>query len=181
MISYFPGTTVEVSRLERGSSRELFHGIFAAGGVTLHQVSSMTGLEPYMIQNWVKRGFLTSPVKRLYSEEQFARIIIINMLRESLQIDTVCELMQAIDSPTRGGEGGSAELYHRYVDMLLDPSLDLRDTASVKAAAERAVADMDSGVSGRDRQLSIILMTVYYAHTASRLRSMAAEMLSHLK
>jgi DNA-binding transcriptional MerR regulator len=141
----------------------------------------MTGLEPYMIQNWVKRGFLTSPVKRLYSEEQFARIIIINMLRESLQIETVCELLSAIDSPVSGGKGGSAELYHRYADMLLDPALDMRDETAVRGAAERAVADMDTGVSGRARQLSVILTTVYYAHTASRLRAMAAEMLSHLR
>ena len=89
MAATFPGTTIEVSKLEQGSSRSLFDGIFATGGITLSQVSIMTGLEPYLIQNWVKRGFVTHPQGRVYSREQFARIIIINMLRESLQIEKI--------------------------------------------------------------------------------------------
>ena len=84
MTTTLPGTTIEVSEMRKGISRQLFDGIFAAGGITLSQVCTMTGLEPYLIQNWVKRGFVSSPVKRLYSREQFARIVIINMLREAL-------------------------------------------------------------------------------------------------
>jgi len=86
MLQRFPGTTIEVTQLDRGSSKRLFDGIFAAGGITLSQVAVMTGLECHVIQNWVKRGFITSPVKRMYSKEQFARIVIINMLREELQL-----------------------------------------------------------------------------------------------
>ena len=47
-----PGTTIEVSAVTKGISRTLFGGIFAAGGITLSQVSVMTGLEPYDVQNW---------------------------------------------------------------------------------------------------------------------------------
>ena len=81
MTKKYPGTTIEVLAMQKGGSRILFDGIFAAGGITLSQVSNMTGLEPYLIQNWVKRKFVSSPVKKLYSRQQFARIIIINMLR----------------------------------------------------------------------------------------------------
>ena len=92
----FPGTTIEVTCLKKDASRLLFDGIFATGGITLSQVCIMTDLEPYMVQNWIKRGFVSSPKKRVYSREQLARILIINMLRESLQIEKICGLMDEI-------------------------------------------------------------------------------------
>ena len=81
MTKKYPGTTIEVLAMQKGSSRLLFDGIFAAGGITLSQVSNMTGLEPYMVQNWVKRKFVEPPQRKLYSKESFARIVIINMLK----------------------------------------------------------------------------------------------------
>ena len=120
MVKTFPGTTIEISKLEKGSSLLLFDGIFATGGITLSQISVMTGLEPYLIQNWVKRGFLSSPVKRVYSREQFSRIVIINMLRESLQLEKICGLIHLIGGKPDNKEDdliGFEELYHRYVDI----------------------------------------------------------------
>jgi len=57
MITTYPGTTIEVLSLQKGSSRTLFNGIFATGGITLSQVSNMTGLEPYLIQNGDNGGW----------------------------------------------------------------------------------------------------------------------------
>ena len=61
MATVLPGTKIEISKIEQGVSRSMSCGMFAAGGITLAQVSGMTGLEPYLIQNWVKRGCLSSP------------------------------------------------------------------------------------------------------------------------
>jgi len=63
MATKYPGTTIEVLNLRKGDSKVLFDGIFATGGITLSQVCNMTDLEPYMIQNWVKRKFVRPPVK----------------------------------------------------------------------------------------------------------------------
>ena len=79
-----PGTVLTASIAEAEHVSEQFQAMFLAGGMVLSQVSAITGLEGYVIQNWVKRKFVSSPVKKLYSKEQFARIVIINMLRESL-------------------------------------------------------------------------------------------------
>ena len=46
----------------------------------LSQVASLTGLEPYVIQNWVRRGFVAPPERKRYSRRQFSRIVLINML-----------------------------------------------------------------------------------------------------
>ncbi len=183
MSKTFPGTTIETTSLEKGSSRRLFDGIFATGGITLSQVSVMTGLEPYLIQNWVKRGFLSSPVKRLYSKEQFARIIIINMLREALQIDKICGLIYAIGGvldDTSDDLISDDELYHRYVDMLSDGDINISDKASVIRAAEAVTLDFDGRQPDSRKKLSRILQIMLYAHAASNLRSSAEEILSTL-
>ena len=72
------GTSIEVLNLEKGCSKSLFDGIFAAGGITLSQVCVMAGVEPYLVQNWVKRGFVSSPRKRLYSSYQSTTAVFIS-------------------------------------------------------------------------------------------------------
>ena len=65
-----PGTTLEGQRENADRTNELFQSMFLAGGLTLSQVSSITGLESYTIQNWVKRGFLPPPQNKRYNIEQ---------------------------------------------------------------------------------------------------------------
>ena len=96
MISVLPGTTIETNLNETNISNVILKNIFSAGGLVLSQVSQLTGLEPYTVQNWVKRGFLSPPQKKLYSKNQFCRIVIINMLKESLQIEKITGLLSYI-------------------------------------------------------------------------------------
>ena len=179
MIRTFPGTTVEVLHLEKGSSKTLFDGIFATGGITLSQVSVMTGLEPYLIQNWVKRGFVSSPVKRLYSREQFARILILNMLREVLQLERICSLIQVLG--TEDDLIGDDALYHRYVDMIAEHGIGVIDRETVCRSAIDAAEDFEVRLPNGKKQLGRILQVMLYAHTAAQLRSEAEEILSTME
>lgn len=184
MQATFPGTTIEVTALEKGSSKILFEGIFATGGITLSQVCIMTGLEPYVVQNWVKRGFLSSPIGRVYSKEQFARVVIINMLREALQIEKICSLLHIIGGTPKDKSDdliSDDELYHRYVDMLAAGDIFPLDPHSASLMAERAVTDFAERVPGAKKQLAKILQVMLYAHTASKMRDKANEMLSTLE
>ena len=105
MVTKYPGTTIEVSELKAGASRTLFEGIFATGGITLSQICVMTGLEYYMIQNWVRRGYLSNPKKRVYTREQFARVIIINMLTGENVIVGQAVRLKALTNLEGGGHG----------------------------------------------------------------------------
>lgn len=180
----FPGTTIEVTRLESGSSKRLFDGIFAAGGITLSQVCVMTGLEPHVIQNWVKRGFITSPQKRMYSKEQFARIAIINMLKEELQLERICDLIRVISGEPNDRSDdliGDDELYHRYVDMIAEHSMDIDNRESVKLAAERASADFEGQIPNARARLAGVLQIMLYAHSAAMIRETAVSILLSLE
>lgn len=184
MATTLPGTTIEVSGIEKGISRVMFDGIFAAGGITLSQVSVMTGLEPYMIQNWVKRGFVSSPVKRQYSQNQFARIVIINMLREALQLDRICNLLEYINGSLNDESDdliGDSELYHMYTDMLACDGGVVTDKEMVKAAALTATENYVEPIPGARKRLMKILQVMAYAHYVSIARESAEEILSQLQ
>ena len=88
-----PGTTLTGLRSDADRVDGLFQSLFLAGGLTLSQVSSITGLEPYTIQNWVKRGFLSSPAGKKYNMEQVCRIININILKGAVQLEQIVKLM----------------------------------------------------------------------------------------
>ena len=184
MATTYPGTTIEVSKFEKGGSKQLFDSIFVAGGLTLSQVCVMTGLEPYLIQNWVKRGFVSSPYRRMYSRNQFARIIIINMLRESLQIDQICDLIR-ITTVTLNDERDDIikddDLYHKYVDMLSENQLDIGDRDSVETAADKTAEEFGDWLPVSKKELSGILQVMAYAHFSGRLRKNAQEIFSSLK
>jgi len=183
MATRFPGTTIEVSSIQKGSSKQLFDGLFAPGGITLSQVCVMTGLEPYLIQNWIKRGFVAPPKKRFYSKEQFSRIIIINMLREVLQIDHICQLLKII-SGTLDDEGngmvGEDELYHHYVDLLSDPDICVTDPQSVLLAVQRVSQGFEDRLPNGKKRLELILQSMLYAHASTNFRNTAEEILSKL-
>ena len=183
MATVLPGTTIELSVLQKNSSRNLFDGIFAAGGISLSQVSVMTGLEPYIIQNWVKRGFVSAPVKRQYTQDQFARIVTINMLKESLQLDRICKLLSCINGALDDDSDdliSDSELYHHYVDLaacLQDSPL---DTETVDNATRQVAADYHEPVAGASKRLINILEIMVYAHYASVLRKRSDDMLTNI-
>lgn len=88
-----PGTTLTGLRSDADRTDGLFQSMFLAGGLTLSQVSSITGLESYTIQNWVKRRFLSSPVGKRYNMEQVCRIININILKGAVPLEEIVKLM----------------------------------------------------------------------------------------
>ena len=92
-----PGTTLTGERDQADSVESLFQPLFLAGGLTLSQVASITGLEPYTIQNWVKRGFLPPPRNKRYDMEQVCRIININILKGNMPLERIIHLMSYLN------------------------------------------------------------------------------------
>lgn len=92
-----PGTVLQGSRAEAVHIEEQFGAMFLGGGMVLSQVSAVSGLEPYAIQNWVKRGFLSPPVKKRYDLEQLCRILTINALKSVLSLERICSLLSFVN------------------------------------------------------------------------------------
>ena len=71
--------------------------MFLAGGLTLSQVAAVSGLEPYTVQNWVKRGFLPPPRNKRYDMEQLCRILNMNILRGTMPLEQIVRLMSYLN------------------------------------------------------------------------------------
>ena len=115
-----PGTTLEGNRSNADHTEQLFQSMFLAGGLTLSQVSTVTGLEPYAIQNWVKRGFLAGPKNKRYDMEQLCRIININLLKGALPIEKICSLLSYINGELDDDSDDlidDAKLYFLFVKL----------------------------------------------------------------
>ena len=92
-----PGSTLHYDGSTPGSAEILLSALFAGGDLMLAQVSHISGLEPYVIQNWVARGFLPPPVAKRYSRRQLSRILIIHMLRSVLPLEEICRLLSYVN------------------------------------------------------------------------------------
>ena len=97
MAKTLPGTTIAVDWNRPEEAETLLNSLFLAGGLMLSQVASLTGLEPYVIQNWVRRGFVAPPERKRYTRRQFSRIVLINMLKDSMQLDKICALLSYVN------------------------------------------------------------------------------------
>lgn len=98
MLKNIPGTALEWNdALSKNAFAVLSPVLSVTKGLTLAQLKELTGLEGSTIQNWVKRGWVERPSGKRYGERQIVRIILINMLRSSMQLEKIIALMRYIN------------------------------------------------------------------------------------
>ena len=178
-----PGTTIIAQREEAGNVGSLFDSLFLAGGLTLSQVSSITGLEPYAIQNWVKRGFLSAPKAKRYDKEQLCRIITINMLKGALALEQICSLMSYVNGDLADDNDDlidNAELYFMFV-RLAARARHIGGSQQWDEAVESVLISYREPVPGARDRVRKVLRTMLTAWVASRLKLETEEMIARLK
>lgn len=177
-----PGTVLRIRREDADGVEERFSSMFLAGGMVLSQVASITGLEPYTIQNWVKRGFLPPPEHRKYSIGQLCRILNINMLKSTLSLETICGLLGYINGKldeTSDDIIDDAELYFLFV-RLAARAKQLEEPAAWDLAMEDALRDYREPVPGARKRIEKALQIMLVAWLAGRARQRAEQMLLEL-
>lgn len=177
-----PGTTITAQREDAAQIRRQFDTLFLAGGLTLSQVSSITGLEPYAVQNWVKRRFLSPPKGKRYDQEQVCRLIIINMLRGTLALEQICSLMSYVNGNLTDDSDDlidDAVLYFMFV-RLAARARHIGGTEQWDEAVESVLNDYREPVPGARDRVRKVLRTMLTAWVANRLRLETEEMLKNL-
>jgi len=178
-----PGTVLRIERENADGVEEMFSSMFLAGGMVLSQVASITGLEPYTVQNWVKRGFLSPPKNKRYSMQQLCRILHINMLKSTLPLERICSLLGYINGKLDEESDDiidDAALYFLFV-RLAARSRQLDDPAAWERAMEEALCDYREPVPGAKERIVKALQIMLIAHLASRMRLTAEHMLDNLE
>ena len=177
-----PGTTLEGLRSNADRTDGLFQSMFLAGGLTLSQVANITGLEPYAIQNWVKRGFLSPPVGKRYDMEQVCRIIHINTLKGALPLESIQSLLSYINGSLIDESDDiidDSQLYFMFVRLAAQARDNLSGEGWDNAIRDVMATYQEPGPGAADR-VARALRVMLTAWIASRLRQGAEKMLSEL-
>ena len=93
-----PGTVFPADDIAAEGGEAFLDKVFyVSDGVMLSTVREITGQDTMALQNWVKRKWVPNPVKKTYDRERLARILIINALRDTLQIARILYLLKYIN------------------------------------------------------------------------------------
>lgn len=184
MIGTLPGTTVETDLSRDDAAEALLSPLFLAGGLMLSQVAQLTGLEPYVIQNWVKRGFVSPPVNKRYSRRQFCRIATINLLKDCLRLDQIARLLSYLNGHLDDESDDiidDSRLY-TYVTRLvfLAQNNPMAGREQWRLWCSQVLSDYQEPWAGARERVLRGLQVIVTAHTAARLRGKAEQMLKAL-
>lgn len=178
-----PGTVLTISQEETERIPEMLSSMFLAGGMALGQIANITGLEPYTVQNWVKRGFLSSPRNKRYTLDQLCRILNINMLKSALSLEQICGLLQYINGDLKD-EGddliSDSQLYFLFV-RLAAYHRQMNNIAGREEYMEKILSDYAEPVAGAKDRVSNVLRIMMTAWAASQLRQVAENMVANIK
>lgn len=177
-----PGTTLQGLRSNADRTDGLFQSMFLAGGLTLSQVANITGLEPYTVQNWVKRGFLPPPRNKRYDMEQVCRIIIINMLKGALPLEQICRLISYINGSFTDESDDIIDdtaLYFKFVS-LASRARYIGGSKAWDDALEEVMAGYDEPYPGAKEKIIRVLKIMLTAWVATTLINKVDEMVAEL-
>lgn len=177
-----PGTVLRADRSDAVHIREQFQSMFLAGGMVLSQVCSITGLEAYTVQNWVKRGFLTAPQNKRYTLRQLCRIININTLRAVLPMERICGLLGYVNGQLDDESDDiidDAVLYFMFV-RLASQAKELDRSQDRDALLEQAMADYAEPYPGAKDRVKQALRIMLTGWLAARMRQETERMLGEL-
>ena len=178
-----PGTTLTTQREKAGTIRGQFQALFLGGGIALSQVTSITGLDAYMIQNWVKRGFLSKPEQKRYTLNQLCRIITISMLKSVLPLERICTLLSYVNGRLDDEDDdliSDADLYFLFL-RLAALARDMDGAEEWNRAIETTLTDYQEPSPGAKDRVKQVLQIMLTAWVASRMAQEADNMLTALE
>lgn len=163
-----PGMTVETSE---NNAEKILEMLFSSGGLFLSQVCNVTGVEMHTVQNWVKRGFVSPPQKKLYSKRQVCRIAIINMLHTVLPLDTALNLLRYINGNLDDESDDMIDdsvLYIIFCKIALDGSV---NGENIKTAIKNSVSQIENPIV--KSRTEAVLEAMYCAYRAAKYKQRA--------
>ncbi len=175
----FPGTQVPITTVD------LLTGIFAAtNGITLSQVCEITGLETGTVQNWVKRKYVNPPMKRKYSKNHLARIILINLLRETFVIERIAKLLSYVNGDLLDRSDDimdDSDIYQCLCDILItaDNKVDAHMDRMPEIINMRLQEFQEPYPGAKDR-LKLVLEAMVYAFQSAEFKRAANQMTENI-
>ncbi len=164
-----PGTVFSIRKMDGATGGAFLDKVFyITSGIMLSQIREITGLDGTTLQNWVKRGWVPSPMKKTYSKEQLARILIICMMRDTMQLSRIAFLLEYINGTDDEDKIVSEAVLYDYICRVLTMVLDEQSQGLIKLEdyIAQVMAQYEEPVGGAARRLKAaikIIVLTYYA------------------
>jgi DNA-binding transcriptional MerR regulator len=178
-----PGTVLTADMAEADRIEEQFRAMFLPGGMVLSQVASLTGLEPYTVQNWVKRGFLTNPQGKRYTLRQLCRILNINLIKNVMPLEQICRMLSFVNGQLDNEQDDLIDdsvLYFFFVRAAAHYRT-MRNESGRDDYIREVLRDYQEPVPGARDRVEQVLKIMLTAWAAAQLRRAAENMVQELK
>lgn len=178
-----PGTVLHADRSQAEYIPQQLEALFFGGGITLSQVTAVTGLEAHTVQNWVKRGFLTPPVGKRYSLRQLCRILNINMLRSVMPLERICTMLRFVNGQLDDESDDmidDSQLYFMFVKLAARMK-ELYHPAAAEEALDACLTRYEEPVPGARERVRQVLRIMVTAYLAARMVHQTEAMMENLK
>ncbi len=166
-IKSIPGTILDSSKTGGVTGADFLNNIFyISDGIMLSYIREITGIDGTTLQNWVKRGWVLNPKNKLYSKEQLARILIINMVRDIMQLSKISYLLEYINGDLESESDDiipESKLYDYICRVIITESESDRGLDEVITQITSDYTERFEGASVRLRRAIKIIMLSYKA------------------
>ena len=181
-----PGTILKRKDMGDVTGMEFLKKIFfISSGVMLSQIREISGIDGSTLQNWTKRGWVANSKLKRYNIDQVAHILIINMLRDCLQLDRITFVIRYIigNVEDQADDIISDSLLYDYICRILDRLLDddaTYDISSLRTCISEVTADYEETVSGARKRLDQALEIIIAAYYAALIKRYSDRMIEEL-
>jgi DNA-binding transcriptional MerR regulator len=178
-----PGTILTGNKDDAAFIENQFNSMFLGGGMVLSQVAGVTGLEPYTVQNWVKRGFLPPPERKKYSLEQLCRIININMLKNVLPMERICNMLSYINGDLDDDSDDiidDSRLYFMFIHLAAHYRL-MHNESGRDTLIAQELKNYVEPVPGAKERVANVLRIMLTAWASAQMRQTADQLLKEIE
>ena len=178
-----PGTILEKEKMDNATGLNFLNKVFyITNGIMLGQIREISGIDGTTLQNWVKRGWVGNPTKKTYDKEQLARILIINMMRDTMQLSRVIFLLTYVNGEDERDRIVTESQFYDYICQTLErvASPDSAGLNDLEPMIENVLADYEEVSAGARRRLAEGIRIVVITYYAALVKSVADDTLDAL-
>lgn len=172
---------MDKQRMGNVTGMEFLNKIFyITDGIMLSQIREISGIDGSTLQNWTKRGWVANAHNKRYSKDQLARILIINMMRESVQLERIAGLLAYVN----GVAGDPSDdiipesLLYDYLCRIIDTIISdgkgsVVSADNVRELIKKTLEPYEEKMSGARRRLENACEMIIYAYYSTLVRQRA--------
>lgn len=182
-VNNIPGTILNRDKMDGATGLEFLDKVFfITDKIMLAQIREITGIDGTTLQNWLKRGWVGTPNKKSYTKEHLARILIINMMRDTMQLSRIIFILQYVNGKSEEDKIVRESVLYGYICKVLDRLSENGDIsgAGIDGIISDVLSDYNETVSGAERRLSVGIKVITITYYSALIKAEAESILDSL-